>query len=259
MTPEHGSHENARCACLPAHHAIAYRIAISYLCIAGRRWRRPPAALLGRFLPRLRAAPSGVAFFIFGSRPGDGASSELATAVKRNRELDRTFSRHEIRSLCPRNHGPCRIRAGRGCSESAFARSRRAGAVRRGRRIPGHAGGLDRSAGAPHHRDDRDARVAVAGTPAHRDSAGSRFGDRRTAPQKHRAPSREGGGAESIPGRPPASLRPGPHRRGRSGRDAASCAAARIGGQPADRPDRRHPARSRIRPRQLTRGAQSFS
>ena len=44
------------------------------LCSAGWRWRRDPAALLGRFLPRLRAAPSGVAFFF---RP---ASASLAVS-----------------------------------------------------------------------------------------------------------------------------------------------------------------------------------
>gem|GEM_PF-1448305 len=58
------------CAYLPRFRAIAYRTAISYLCTAGRRWRRGPAALLGRFLPRLRAAPSGVAFFVCRARAG---------------------------------------------------------------------------------------------------------------------------------------------------------------------------------------------
>ena len=33
-------------------------------CNAAQRWHRWAAALLGRFLPRLRAAPSGVAFFL---------------------------------------------------------------------------------------------------------------------------------------------------------------------------------------------------
>ena len=49
---------------------LALCAAHSILCIAGSRWRRGPAALLGRFLPRLRAAPSGVAFFLVRDRAG---------------------------------------------------------------------------------------------------------------------------------------------------------------------------------------------
>src|SRR4051812_11018649 len=61
--------------------ALACRNAVSYLCTAGWRWRGPPAALLGRFLPRLRAAPSGVAFFV----------SADSIRIKRNQELGGSF------------------------------------------------------------------------------------------------------------------------------------------------------------------------
>jgi len=205
------------CAYLPRFRAIAYRTAISYPCTAGRRWRRGPAALLGRFLPRLRAAPSGVAFFVCRARAGRQAVS--GGRVKRNWELDCTLSRHETPPHHPRNHGHCCLGAGRGGSKLSCEHRYGAGrAVRDGRTFD-QSGSLDRSPAAQRGlRDDGNPGPRPAEAPRGcRDPAGSRDGPRRAAAPGRGHPPREGIAARPVAGRASAPCRSRPHRRDGSG------------------------------------------